>query len=318
MSATYPTGVKRSSRGKPVLSIMGTIRVLFVIALAAGIGMLILQKQGVLPSGVGSRASGVVSETTTPDARPATPVLLLLTDSSATLVDLNGSSTRMTRAEFDRRATGETRLASLEGANAANGSVVTVKNNLPPAPLTLRIGSIRLRDLRIHGWADAKTMYVTALKESVRAVFAVGTSGAVRELAPLPDNVLSIEVRRGALWYITANQGEGIETEPLPPSELHRVDLDGDHLVVKDDKRLILEGVPGPKGEVAVYFNDGKTEISGKDFGMRHPLVSLNDGRLVMRDGFDLILVDPATGETAKFGPLPEGSVEVYEMPRTP
>ncbi len=326
-------------------SVVSLVRLLLFVVVAVWIGYLVTQG-----SRVARRTSDVAA---TPEARRATPVLLLLSDSSATLLDQNGSSTRLTREEFNERFALETH--AIEGAFAANGSVVFYENRLrtpdvnriaklgtPKAdgasvieiqhgaggfPLTLRFGKRPLRDARVHGWSDPKHLLVTALVTSTRAIFDVDMNGVVRKIATLPDAIFSLEARRGALWYTTAAPGEGIESEPVPPSELHRVSADGDHLVLRDEKRLILSAVPGPNGEIAIYLNDGNAEFYPNSIGAirvlpiqigkRHPLLFVRDGRLVVRDGFRLALVDPISGAFSILGALPEGSVEVYEMPQT-
>ena len=330
---------------------MGIVRTVLVIGVAVGIGYLVTQQQGV-----------VRRPAFTPYALLPTPELLLLNDSSATLMDLAGSSTRMTRTEFERLSTHDSRLTPIEGGQAANGSAVTYGKELrspdhrlvatlgapkgdgasvieitsPPAPspslgegvstLVLRIGKTPLRDARVHGWADIGTMLVSGIVTSTRAIVAVRTDGSLRELATLPDNVLSLEARRGAIWHITASPGEGIESDPVPPSELHRVTVAyGDELVVREDSRLILNAVAGPSNDVAYLTDDGQAtylkigdDTSKTSLGKRHPILFLADGSLVLRDNFDLVRTDPKTGETDKIGTLPEGVIEVYEMPRTP
>ncbi len=321
----------RDSRWK-IGKIAASIRFVWLVCIVAGIGYLITQ-----------RSQFVVR------SDPRRPTLALRNDSSVTVLFSTGSSTRFTREEFERRFGIETH--SIEGANAANGSVVFYGRNVrspdrnrivilgtpkrdgasvieissPPAnspsrgegvlTLVLRWNSRPLRDARVHGWSDPEHLLVSAFVTSTRAIFNVELTGAVRELARLPDAIFSLEARRGAIWYITASPGEGIESEPVPPSELHRISpVDGDRLIARDEKRLILEAVPGPKGDVAIYFNDGTTELSGQNLGKRHPLLFLENGQLVMRDALDLVLVDPSSGDSTVLGKLPEGNVEVYEM----
>ncbi|MEK7116398.1 MAG: hypothetical protein AAB879_03320 [Patescibacteria group bacterium] len=319
--------------------IAACIRYAGLVFVVVGVGYLVIQKS----TPVARRESPVGAMLAI-----QRPTIALLNDSSATVLSSNGSSTRLTREEFENRFGIETH--SLEGANAANGAVVLydrilrspdrnliAKVSAPKADgasvaligdhiVVLRSGGRPLRDARIHGWSGENGLFVSALVTSTRAVYEVERSGSVRMLATLPENVLFLEARRGAMWYITASSGEGIESEPIPPSELHRITvLHGDELVVRTAARLVVIGVGGPRNDVAYLTNDGQAiyrkigdDASNVALGKRYPLLFLDDGRLVMRDGFELLVVDPVTGRTASRGNIPEGNVEVYELKQMP
>lgn len=311
---------------------------LVVLGVAGAASLSSMRKPPATPSPLPSRSSSV------------RPLLVLVNESANTILFSDGSSERMTRAEFDARFPANKR--PIEGVNAANGSVVQFENEFRSpdgirlarletpkgdaasvvtieqpqgsSSLVLRVGRFPLRDARIHGWSDAQTLFVSALVTSTRAVFRVDIGGSVRKLATLPDTALFLEVQHGALWYITASPGEGIESEPAPPSEAHRIRADtGDDRVVREDSRLILHVVPSKNDAVAYLTDDGQVTFlptaqtaSKIALGKRQPLLFLDDGRLVMRDDLNLQIVDPRTGASISLGALPEGRVEIYALPQ--
>lgn len=276
------------------------------------------------------------------------PVLLLLNESSATLLDLSGSSTRITMEDFAR---GFAENLPSDGADAANGSAVSyadqirskdgrivrlgmpktdgasvmdIEENGRISSIVLRIGAAPLRDARVHGWSETGTVFVTAIVTSTRAVFSVDAGGAIRELAALPDTVFALETRNGAVWFIAASPGEGIESDPMPPSEAYRVNVSqvGER-ILREESRLILSLVPGPRQAIAYLTNDGLATFmkigdptSAVSLGKKRPLLFLQDGRLLVRDGFDLFFFDQVQGVSSKIGTLPEGRVTVYELPK--
>lgn len=178
-----------------------------------------------------------------------------------------------------------------------------------------------LRNASVAGWFDERTIMATAVPTSSRWAYAVGVDGRARALAPLPETIVSLFGRGGAVWYVTATPGEGLESPPKAPSELRRIGSDGsDQLVAKDELHVFLMVVSGPDGRFAFTTDDGKSAAALEDgthvsLGKRRPLVFLPDGRILLRDGFSLVLFDLRTGTTTPAGTVPEGNVEAYALP---
>jgi len=212
--------------------------------------------------------------------------------------------------------------ARLGTPKSDNASVVEVsRGNETPQQIVLRDKKGRpVSEASVLGWFGPRTLALSAVATSSRWVFAADLNGSVRQVAPLPDNAIYSEARGGAVWYASALLGEGIELQPKAPSDLHRVSLDGtDQAVAHDDLRVFLMAVPDGGDHVMYATDDGQAfylkigdASSRMALGKRRPLLFMPDGRLVLRDGYDVILYDPATGQVKTLGALPEGEVNVF------
>lgn len=285
------------------------------------------------------------------------PEILLANDSSLTVLALGGSVQRFTPTEFSTRVPEPFR--PMEGVDAANGSpryfsldrttkqpqpllspdrrylarigqpksdgasvIETWQVNEQPRPIVLRVDGQTVREGILLGWADSKTLFVSGTRNGNRAIFSVNISGSVEQIVALSDATIWVQGSGRAVWYVTAQPGEGIESDPKPPSELHRVTLKGDERVEIDDASVFQGVVSDIFGHVAFRMGDGSAfamrigdASSRKPLDKRQPLLFLPDGRLLLRDGFDLWTFDPGTSVAKKIGTLPEGQVEVYLMP---
>lgn len=186
-----------------------------------------------------------------------------------------------------------------------------------------------LKDARLLGWLDGRTIAFTALASSTRAIYSISVDGVARLLAVLPEVTLNLDGRDGAVWYTTATQGEGLESQPRGPSELHRVSATGENrLLAAELNNVILEVLPYQDTGYAYVRDDGAAFFASndgalkRDLGKRKPLAFTADGSIVLREGFDLVLFDLATGSAQKIGTVPEGKVTAFyvlrldEMPK--
>lgn len=192
-----------------------------------------------------------------------------------------------------------------------------------PQKIVLRDKKIPLKDAEIIGWFSDTELAVVVTAASSRSVYAVTTTAAPRFIVQLPETVMLLTIRGGLLWYTTAMKGEGIESPPKGPSEIHRVDSSGnDTSVTRDELRVVSSVVADASsrtGRIAYTTDDGQafvfTESDGKrvTLGKKRPLLFLSSGALVMRDGYDLVRVTPETGVLKKLGAVPEGKVDVFD-----
>jgi len=328
---------------------MGAATILAVIGLGGVFVFAFFNRSVREPSSTGKNTAATSTASQEPE-------LALVNENSVTVLSVDGAWERLTTADFSSRLPEPFRPQ--EGVDAANGSSVvfslgtqttpkeyrspdrryTVRLGQPksdgasvveiwqpnetPQRLVLRVGTRPVKEAMVLGWGDSKTLLVSGSAGVSRAIFTAKTDGSVAELALLPDSVVWVEGRGTSVWYVTAEQGEGIESEPRPPSELHRVTVRGDMLVLRDQQHVFNSVIPGAGDRIAFVTNDGQSYLVHvgdsslrTSLGTRQPLLFLDDGRIVLRNGFDLVLFEPSSGAGKKIGVLPEGKVAVFLLP---
>jgi hypothetical protein len=191
-------------------------------------------------------------------------------------------------------------------------------------PVVLRDGAQPVRDATIGVWSDSKTLLIAGTVTGSRCVYRVGIDGLVSRVAQLPDSAIWLTGVGSSMWYMTAQPGEGLESDPLPPSVLHRVSATADVQAYSDDKRLVEGVVASMEGSAyAVRLSDGKTVVRGLngssdasiDLGTKQAVLFLTDGRLILREGFQLVVSDSAMTSFTKVSDLPPGDVHVFALP---
>lgn len=297
------------------------------------------------------------------DRSPSTARIVLVNADSLTVLSAVASSVRMTADQFQTAYAGKG--MPRQGVDVANGASVQFvlpgaskqaqgvyspdgktraqliapkADGTPVLQVTREQNQqksvvLRLRDGRplsqavVYGWFGPTTMAVVAQATSTRWLYAVKIDGAMTPLQPLSDSVVHIEMRGTELWYVTATQGEGIESPPAGPSEVHRVQFDtvpSDTLVARDDRQAILSSTSlGPdQRSIAYTLDNGQAYlVSAQEMsalislGTRRPLLFLPSGELLLRDGFALSLFDPKTQKYTVVGSVPEGAVHAFILP---
>jgi len=286
----------------------------------------------------------------------ASGTLLLVNDSAMTLMRLDATSERVTADQFTARFAGA--HLPTEGANVANGSKVyfalagvtstgsvspdgartvqlsvdknnttalsVVRGNEKPQLIVLRDSSGHaFQNVSLLGWLTNNSIALAGAVGETSAVYAVSIDGAINVLAPMAPSALWGDARGGFAWYATAVMGEGIESSPHGPSELHRISPDGkDVLVARDELRVFQSVIAGTDGVFAATTDDGKSFFQdAADVGTKvmlgalRPLLFLPGGDLVVRDGYDIALYNESTRTSRKLGTLPEGEVHVFFLP---
>ncbi len=302
-----------------------------------------------VPSGIPVVLAPVVSTT----AETATTTIALVNENAITLVDLNGVTKRMTADEFlnthpsstwprdgvqvsngqwvsfkmpgqvasgtrgEFSSTHGTWIASSGSVKADGASVIRVVSKAKTKDLVFRQpGGAPIKDASILGWFDDATMMLTGHVTSTSWLYSFSVQGVTQPLLPLPETVLSFQTRAGELWYTTAVQGEGIESNPVGPSDVHHVGIHpgiNDTVEHHEDTHVVI-GLTGTK-PLAFTLDTGESFWQDVSIGKRRPLLVLPDQRLIVRDGFDLVIFDPKTGATHKLMTLPEGAVTAFLMP---
>lgn len=216
-------------------------------------------------------------------------------------------------------------LAHLGTPQSDGAAVIAVTEGKEvPRKIVLRQNQRPLTDAFLYGWFDAKTLIVVAQSAGARWIFGVGVDGAIKPLAPVPENVVLFQGFPGGLWYVTATQGEGLESPPKAPSSLHRVTLEGEDVeVLGNQPHVIMSALPGPEGTVAYLTDDAEARWfrmgigdAAVGLGKVRPLLFLPDGSLIVRNGFNLELVDLKKGTSGGrvIGSVPEGAVSVFYL----
>lgn len=230
------------------------------------------------------------------------------------------SGTRETFLSPDRRYIA--RLGEPKRDNAAALEIVQGRE----APQTIVLRDRRgkaLTDTVLLGWIGPRTLAVLAVATSSRCLFAAELNGTLRQIAQVPDDIVYAEARGGAVWYATAQLGEGLESTPKGPSELHRVTSDGqDMLAARDDLRVFQVAVPDGKGHLMYTTDDGQSfyltvgdEKTRLALGKRRPLGYFPDGNLLLRDGYGILSLDPEDGRSLEISAVPEGEVKAFVLP---
>ncbi len=219
-------------------------------------------------------------------------------------------------------------IAHLGTAKDDGASTIDIsENNTVTQSVVLRDSVGRaLKDAMILGWSDPRTVIVSVVATSTRYAYAVSRDGSSAPLAPLPDNLVYQSIQCGRLWFATGVLGQGLESVPTGPSDLISVTGPAATDIKKiahDDTRLFSSLVCGPQG-VAYRMDDGQSyylSFAGgapaQELGKRTPLAIVGDGKIIMRDNYDLVLFDLSAKEATKLMALPEGEVEVFAVPKT-
>ncbi|MFH1621392.1 MAG: hypothetical protein ABIB04_04905 [Patescibacteria group bacterium] len=179
-----------------------------------------------------------------------------------------------------------------------------------------------IKDAMLLGWFDEKTIVVVASVDQVKSVYAVNLNGVVRQVKELPENIIFYVVKSGYFWFATGTLGEGLESSPTGPSELYRVSSNGVFdLVARDEKNVFISMTADSSGNLGATMSDGNSFVmrigsdgSRIDIGKRRPLLFTDNDKLIVRDGFDLLLMDCTSGDMSKIVSLPEGSVEIFVL----
>ncbi|MDQ7814547.1 MAG: hypothetical protein RDU25_01950 [Patescibacteria group bacterium] len=203
------------------------------------------------------------------------------------------------------------------------GTIEISENNTVSESIVLRDKTSRpLKDPTIIGWTSPREMVVSVVATGTRYAYTVDRDGRIDPLAYLPDEVIFQDVRCGRLWYSTGVLGQGLESVPTGPSDFISVLGEQTKLIVHDEKRTLGSFVCAVEG-VAYRMDDGESfylSYAGgpptQPLGKRTPLAVVGDGQVVMRENFDIVLFDVATGQIQKLMDVPEGEVKVFAVPK--
>lgn len=295
-----------------------------------------------------------------------TSTLLLVSDQAATVMSLDGKSQRLTLDAF-RKTFVTTSTLIRDGVEAGSGSPASFASVVSPtqdgrsfpspdraetatllAPksdgagvigITKDGGAVQsivlrlkngtpLRDAQIYGWSGPDQLYVAGVIKGARWVYLTDTSGNLTEQGMLPDTAMTVVYRDGRFWYITVTPGPGLESPPMPPSELFTLEpglMDPPNRSwIKDQDHVItgftFVGTGMMNGEIAYVRDDGQAFIrvpggTTTPIGKIRPLLFLDEDHLLLRDGFTLSVRDIPAGTVRKIGDLPEGQVRIFYNP---
>lgn len=295
-----------------------------------------------------------------------TSTLLLVSDQSATVMSLDGKTQRLTLEAFTtdfittssrphdgvdagtgspvqfssatgvpltgvsvRSPDGMDEAVLLDPKSDGAGVIGIRKNGRATQTIVLRLkNGTPLRDVQVYGWSGPEQLYVTGVITNARWVYQADVSGALTAVGILPDTAMTVVYRDGRFWYITVTPGPGIESPPMPPSELFSMEpglMDPPNRSwIKDQDHIIagfaFVGTGMMNGEIAYVRDDGQAFIrvpggTTTPIGKIRPLMFLDEDHLLIRDGFTLSVRDIPAGTVRKIGDLPEGQIRIFYNP---
>ena len=147
---------------------------------------------------------------------------------------------------------------------------------------------------QIVGMADDTHAFVIATTDA-RKLLLVSRSGEIRSIFDVPEFANIFLSGEGHIWIATFVPGEGIESEPMGPSQLIRVSLSGIQEKIAEETRVIIGVVPGTDGGTAYRTDDG--DVVAMSLGKRWsgngiPLLWLDQDRLLLAQGRGVFLLD--------------------------
>jgi hypothetical protein len=158
------------------------------------------------------------------------------------------------------------------------------------------------KDAEIIGWVDDGHVALSALLGNARHIILVEPSGRVSDLAIVPDEAAGFFVGAGSVWYVTVTPGQGIESGPVGPSDVHRVTLTGEDRVVAHEDADAIESVavcPAEATGTATFFYQVNNHLiqsgsDGKrtDLGVARALGWSSDGELIAIRDSELVSID--------------------------
>jgi hypothetical protein len=157
------------------------------------------------------------------------------------------------------------------------------------------------------GALDRSHVLLTALHPEP-VLLRVSVSGELFEAYRPQEASRFLGTSEGLSWYSTFVPGEGLESEPQGPSDLVRVTSDGQAQIVAKDERVIIAAVSGSQGAFAYFTDKGEgVARSGTDAwrGDMRPLVWLDDHRLILARGTELLLLNLSSAELRRIAELP-------------
>lgn len=187
--------------------------------------------------------------------------------------------------------------------DGTSGIEIKYGNKVASHVLRLTDGS-SVRDARPIGWFDNETVAIFGLATSTRAIYALNLSGNVRLIAQLPEFIEQIRVSEGYVWYIGVTPGEGLEGIPRPPSELHRLGLNGvDEVIVRSETDII--DAYASRGQL-ISLKTSRENIS--------PLIYLNDKFILLLEDEKYYVKNLETGNIYESGAAEKGA-SVFALP---
>ncbi len=141
-----------------------------------------------------------------------------------------------------------------------------------------------------------------------RVVLSVGKTGEVRSLGALTEFMEPVGCSGGSVWLATFQPGEGLESPPTGPSNLHRLGLDAQMAPVLSDSDVIVRVVARSSTVFAYRMESGGFVARTADARFRAegiPLVWLDDQRLLFAQGVTLSVADVPRATSTQVGTMP-------------
>lgn len=113
-------------------------------------------------------------------------------------------------------------------------------------------------EIHILGLVGERTAVVSARSDKP-VILRVERNGSIRELYRLPEQTAVVGFGADVVWAATFQQGEGLESDPIGPSRLIRIDMNGSVKEMLQEARVIVSVKAVSKDTYSYQTADGGT-----------------------------------------------------------
>jgi len=195
------------------------------------------------------------------------------------------------------RAPDGRRTAWLGSDKRDGGTTVFVQYGREVRTYTLRQSNgKKISNVQLIGWTGPQNIAFMGAATSSNDIYLLDTDGSIVHLAQLPDQAWMFRAGSDAVWYATAETGEGIESAQKPPSSIWRVGADAriDRVVYEPEK--VITSFVVDQDSVAYVLDDNtlKTVAVGREpreLGHGTPLLIRQDKGVLVKQQNELVMI---------------------------
>lgn len=113
-------------------------------------------------------------------------------------------------------------------------------------------------EIHILGLVGERTAVISARSDKP-VILRVERNGSIRELYRMPEQTVVVGFGADAVWVASFQQGEGLESDPVGPSRLIRIDMNGGVKEMLQEARVIVSVKAVTKDIYSYQTADGGT-----------------------------------------------------------
>lgn len=150
------------------------------------------------------------------------------------------------------------RTAWLGSDKRDGGATVLVQlgNEQTAYALRLRNGR-RIAGVQLVGWTGPQELAFVGAATDTRWIFLLDMDGSVSQFATVPEQAWLFRASDGAVYYSTAETGEGIEAPQQPPSAIWKVGLGGKAEKLANETSGVIQAFVVSGGRAVYSLEDG-------------------------------------------------------------